>query len=122
MVNYIKSCALCTRLFRALCDEVGAEHNGLLFHLNIRWLSRGKVLERVAILCNEIGDFLKEQNYKLAERFSDNEWIAKLLILSDSLSHLNQLNTTMQGRNKIFLDVSKDIISFKAKVKLGYIE
>ena len=72
----------------------------------------------MAILCNKIGAFLKEQNHKLTERFSDNDWIAKLLILSDSFSHLNQLNTTMQGRNKIFLDMSKDIISFKAKVKL----
>ena len=47
VVNYIKSCLLCTRLFRALCDEVG-KHNELLFHLNIPLLSQEKVLERVA--------------------------------------------------------------------------
>ena len=116
VVNYIKSRPLCTRLFRALCDEMSAEHIGLLFHSNIRWLSRGKVLERVASLRNEIGAFLKEQNHKLADRFSDNEWIVKLLFLSDFFCLLNQLNTTMQGRNKIFLDVSEDIVSFQAKM------
>ena len=118
VVNYIKSCPLCNRLFRALCDEMGAEHNGLLFHSNIRWLSREKLLKRVARLRNEIGAFLKEQNHKLADRFSDNEWIVKLLFLSDFFCLLNQFNNTMQGRNKIFLDVLEDIVSFQAKMKL----
>jgi len=34
--NYIKSLPLCTHLFRALCDEMGAKHRGFLFYLNIR--------------------------------------------------------------------------------------
>ena len=33
--NFIKSCPLHTCLFRVLCDEMGAGHNGLLFHSNI---------------------------------------------------------------------------------------
>ena len=114
----MKSCPLCTDLFRALCNEMGAEHKGLSFHSNIHWLSQGKVLERVARLHNEIGAFLKEQNHKLADRFSNNEWIVKLLFLSDFFCLLNQLNITMQGRNKIFLDVLEDIVSFQAKIKL----
>ena len=60
VVNFIKSHPLHTRLFRVLCDDMGAEHNGLLFHSNIRWFSQGKVLERVANPCNEISTFLKE--------------------------------------------------------------
>ena len=55
VVNFIKSGPLHTRLFRVLCDEMEAEHNGLLFHSNIRWLSREKVLER-----NQISIFSKE--------------------------------------------------------------
>ena len=59
VVNFIKSRPLHTRLFHELCDEMGTEHNGFLFHSNIRWLSRGKVLERVANLQNEIKRLFK---------------------------------------------------------------
>ena len=73
VVNYIKSRRLNTRLFRALCDEMGAELSGLLFRSTVRWLSRGKVLERVATLKEETHAFLKEQNHELADRFRDDE-------------------------------------------------
>ena len=78
VVNYIKSHSLCTHLFCVFYDEMGAEHSGLLYHSNIRWLSRRKVLQRIASLRNKVGAFLKAQKHELSERFSD-EWIAKLL-------------------------------------------
>ena len=47
-VNFIKARPLKARLFQRLCDELGAEHNNLLFfYCNARWLSKGKVLLRV---------------------------------------------------------------------------
>ena len=73
VVNFIKFRPSHARLFCVLCDEMGAEHNRLLFHSNIRWLSRGKVLERVANLRNEISTFLKEQKHELVNCFSDDE-------------------------------------------------
>ena len=39
VVNFIKSRPLNTRLFRVLCDEIEAEHHGLLLHSNNRCLS-----------------------------------------------------------------------------------
>ena len=76
------------------------------------------MLQRIASLRNEVGAFLKAQKHELSEQFSDNEWIAKLLFLADFFSHLNQLNTSTQGKDKILLDVSEDIITFKAKMEL----
>ena len=36
IVNFIKARPLKTRLFQRLCDELGAEHNNLLFYCNTR--------------------------------------------------------------------------------------
>ena len=118
MVNYFKSRPLNTRLFCALCDEMGVEVSGLLFHSTVRWLSRGKVLEKVATFREETHAFLKEQNHELADRFRGDEWIAKLLFLADVFSHVNQLNSSMQGKEKLFFDVLESIDALKGKIKL----
>jgi len=47
IVNYIKSNALNSRLFNTLCLEMGSLHESLLLHTEVRWLSRGKCLQRV---------------------------------------------------------------------------
>ena len=60
------------------------------------------MLERVADLRHEVGAFLKEHKHELSERFSDNKWIAKRLFLTDFFTHLNQLNTSMQDKDKYF--------------------
>ena len=43
-VNFIKARPLKAQLFQRLYDELGAEHNNLLFYCNARWLSISKVL------------------------------------------------------------------------------
>ena len=40
-VNYIKARPPNQGLFSSLCDEMGADHTGLLLHTEVRWLSRG---------------------------------------------------------------------------------
>ena len=118
VVNYIKKSALSTRMFAELCEEAGAEFTCLLFYSKIRWLSKGKVLHRVVSLRNELFTFLSENKHPLAPRFADKIWIAKLVFFADFFTHLNVLNTSMQGRNKVFLEVLEDIEAFKAKVRL----
>ena len=65
-VNFIKVRPLKARLFQRLCDELGAEHNNLLFYCNAKWLSKGKVLLRAYDLKNKISILLKEENHALA--------------------------------------------------------
>ena len=47
VVNLVKSRPLNERIMRKLCEDTDAEHDALLFHTDVRWLSRGKTLERV---------------------------------------------------------------------------
>ena len=44
IVHQSKARPLKAQLFQRLCDELGAEHNNLLFYCNARRLSQGKVL------------------------------------------------------------------------------
>jgi zinc finger BED domain-containing protein 5/7/8/9 len=59
MVNFIKSKPLQSRLFSALCEEMESEHQSLIFHTEVRWLSKGKVLARVHELKEELKLFLR---------------------------------------------------------------
>ena len=54
--------ALHSRLFEALCDSIGSQHHHLLFHVEVRWLSRGRVLTRLFELKEEVRAVSVERN------------------------------------------------------------
>ena len=47
IINHIKVHALNSCLFTQLCEEMDAEHTGLLLYTELRWLSKGRSLARV---------------------------------------------------------------------------
>ncbi|KAK7918919.1 hypothetical protein WMY93_010203 [Mugilogobius chulae] len=96
-VNFVKSRPLQSRLFGQLCRDMDAEHDALLYHSEVRWLSRGKVLQRVFELRKEMAEFLREQKPDLAQSFTDPERVAKLAYLADIFNILNGLNLSIQG-------------------------
>ena len=98
IVNYVKANALNSRLFTALCDDMGADHKQLLLHADVRWLSRGKVLSRVFELRNELAVFLEDKKPNWSQLFRDVDWLAKLAYLADIFGIFNVLNISMQGR------------------------
>jgi hypothetical protein len=60
VVNFIKSRAKNSRLFSILCFEMGSEHDKILLHTEVRWLSRGNVLRSLFELRSELQIFLSD--------------------------------------------------------------
>jgi hypothetical protein len=73
--NFTRSRALNHRLFKIFCQEVGAAHEVLLYHTEVRWLSHGRVFTRVMELRTEIAIFLRGKENKLCEEFETQGFI-----------------------------------------------
>ncbi|CAH1989318.1 unnamed protein product [Acanthoscelides obtectus] len=54
IVNYIKGSALNSPLFTLLCEDLDTDHKVLLFHTEVRWLSKGNTLARLYELKEEV--------------------------------------------------------------------
>ncbi|XP_070409531.1 zinc finger BED domain-containing protein 5-like [Nothobranchius furzeri] len=116
IVNHIKSHPLNTRLFAALCNEMGSEHQSLLFHTEVRWLSRGNVLRRLFELRDEVRLFLLEHGSHLAAHLTDPDWLTMLAYLACIFDKLNGLNTSLQVENANIMSLNDKINAFKRKL------
>ena len=97
-MNLIKARPLNQRLFSSLCADMDADHKALLLHIEVRWFSWGRVLKRVFELREQIAFYLRKQKFGvLAEKFSQEEFIVKVVYLADIFDTLNSLNLSMQG-------------------------
>ncbi|KAM4048853.1 general transcription factor II-I repeat domain-containing protein 2-like [Anomaloglossus baeobatrachus] len=96
MVNYIIARALNSRQFQALLEEVQAQYNCLLMYNNVRWLSRGQVLERFVACLEEIRLFMNEKGQEYPQ-LTDMAWLTNLMFFTDFTLHFNVLNKQLQG-------------------------
>uniref|UniRef100_A0A3P9KVF1 BED-type domain-containing protein n=1 Tax=Oryzias latipes TaxID=8090 RepID=A0A3P9KVF1_ORYLA len=117
IVNKIKAKPLNSRLFKAVCEEMGSEHTKLLFHTEVRWLSCGKVLTRLFELRDEVMLFLHHSD-ELYDRMHDFQWLAKLPYLADIFSTLNTLNVALQGKTVTIFNVQDKIKATRLKMEL----
>ncbi|MEE6477089.1 hypothetical protein FKM82_011353 [Ascaphus truei] len=121
IVNYIRSgSSLIHRQCVEALKECGdCDFEDLTDYANVRWLSRGKVLERFTYLLPQIRDFLVEK--RQIENFSDIEnpsWQCDLHFLCDIMAHLNELNVKLQGKGKVICELAQHIQEFKSKLNL----
>ncbi|KAI7790569.1 general transcription factor II-I repeat domain-containing protein 2 [Triplophysa rosa] len=116
-INLIRSRALNHREFRAFLSDIDAEYGDVIYHSNVRWLSRGSVLQRFYSLRSEIDQFLKEKNLTL-DQLNDPDWLADLAFLVDLTSHLNALNKSLQGKDQLISEMYALLKSFAMKLRL----
>ena len=112
IVNIILSRGLNHRQFRKFLEEIDAQHSDLKYFCDVRWLSRGNMLERFFNLLNEVKDFLIMKGEDFPQ-LCDPEWIANLAFLVDITKHLNKLNVRLQGKNQLVNILFENVLSFE---------
>ena len=114
----IRARSLKRRLFRTHLEEAEAEHTELLLHADVRWLSRGRFLERFRELLPEIKEFLKEFKNTDYAQLEDEQWLLDLAFLTDLTALLNELNLELQGKEKNIVNMISSVNAFKRKLQL----
>lgn len=119
MVNAVKANGLDSRLFSQLCESLGSEYTHLLYHSEVRWLSKGQVLKRVYLLKHELKLFFQQQKLnKFVEALCDKTFVRKLAYLTDIFGHLNDLNLQLQGQHLTVIDARDKMTAFRSKLGL----
>lgn len=116
IVNFIKANALRSRIFSCLCDAMDSDYQNLLFHTEVRWLSKGKVLQRVCHLKTEIISFLETEDVELQFDIHSELWWLKVAFLSDMFEKLNLLNKSLQGPNENLVSATGKMNAFEKKL------
>ena len=123
VVNYVKGSALNTRLFRQLCSHFDSTHHDLLFYTQVRWLSKGNMLESVLELRYELETFLDGQEKNdLLLIMKTQCFGTQLAYLVDVFELLNSLNKKLQGKESDIIthsDHIEKVLLWKRKLDSG---
>ena len=103
-VKFIRSHALNHRLFQQRCEEMGSEHTHILYHTEVRWLSRGKALKRALGLLDEIQDFLRSKSHALTNFFANPIFTSRIAYMCDIYTHMNELNVNLQCKGVTIIE------------------
>lgn len=115
-VNKIRNSSLNDRLFHQLCVTNDEDFNRLLFHTEVRWLSRGNCLTRFYNLFDCVIEFLETKDSELHDKLitSKND----IAYMTDLYKLFNDMNLQLQG-DKLNLIKTKNVVAaFAAKLLL----
>lgn len=114
--------SLTHRKFKNFLDEIDAEYGDLLMHTEVRWLSKGRCLDRLFNLRKEVLLYFEsnpsEDTKDLLKNFKDNNFLQNFAFLTDMTELINQLNLQLQGRNKNIFELVFAVQQFKIKIDL----
>ena len=117
-VNYVKGRPLNHRIFMQLCELMNSEFKVLLYHSEVRWLSRGKVMNRVFVLRAELLEFLRDHNHRHAKYFNNPSFLVTLACLANIFAALIHLNCQMQGGGVNVIEAEEKICAFSEEIEV----
>ena len=120
LVHFLRSAsALQHRFLRNFFYEFNADYTDLLVRNIVRWLSKGRVLERFWLIRKEIMIFLEDQSSVKSKTFltflRDDKQMEIVGFLTDFMSNLNNLNVKLQGKQQTIFDLITTICPFQKK-------
>ena len=104
------------RAFHEFVRKMGDDVR-LVYHSEVRWLSRGRVIGRVWKLRKELVVWLNGREDHRDNMIQNLFWLAKLAYLLDIFGMLNMLNITLQGCGIDIFEATSKITSFKQKLE-----
>ncbi|KAM4043803.1 general transcription factor II-I repeat domain-containing protein 2-like [Anomaloglossus baeobatrachus] len=116
-INFIKSRALNSRQFKELLNDLECEYGDLVYHCEVRWLSRGNMLMRFYQLLEEVKEFMEMKGKPVSE-LRDSKWQCDLAFMVDITKYLSELNVKLQGPNQLLSSLLSNVKSFETKLKL----
>ena len=117
IVCSVRTRSLQRRLFRAHLEKAEVEHIDLLLHTDVKWLSRGRFLERFRELLPKIKELLKL--FKDAEyaQLEDEQLLLDLAFLTDFTALINELKLELQRKEKNIVDMISSVNPFIRKLQ-----
>jgi len=117
VTNFIVSrSSLIHRQFKSLLQEMESTYTDLPLYSNVRWLSRGNVLNGFVSSLEAIKVFLDEKEH--FPELNDDDWLCKLMFLADITKHLNDLNLHLQGQGQTVLELFEHWKGFASKLDI----
>ena len=116
ILNFIKTGALNSCLFKAFCTDMDSDYQMLLYYTLTQWLSKGNVMQRVFKLQEELKAFCLLSKIEYHAWLDNEQWVISLAYLCDMFEQLNKLNLQMQGKNTNVIKFVDALKAFKAKL------
>jgi hypothetical protein len=115
IVKDIRRKGLKHRQFRKFLEDIDSEYEDVPYHAEVRWVSRGRMMNRVYDLKDVITEFYRAQGSDI-EEFNDEQFINDFAFAVDIISQLNSLNTGLQGNSNVIADLYHHVGGFSGKL------